>query len=92
MMKQDKLKKIHGHQYCIGFLLIILFPIFLLVPLLIMVNMGRPVFFAHQRSGFEKQVFSLFKFRTMREKHGENITRCRTNYVVGFVFEEIQYR
>ena len=91
MMKQDKLKRFMDISIA-SVLLIILFPIFLLVPLLIMVNMGRPVFFAHQRGGFEKQVFSLFKFRTMREKHGENITDAERITSLGLFFEEIQYR
>ena len=72
LMKSDKLKRLMDISIA-SVLLIILLPVFLLVMFLIMTTMGRPVFFSHQRSGFKKEAFFLFKFRTMREKHGENI-------------------
>ena len=53
-------------------LLFVLLPLFLVITMLILINMGRPIFFTHQRSGFHKTAFSLIKFRTMREiQYGE---------------------
>ncbi|MDA8631262.1 sugar transferase [Litoricolaceae bacterium] len=48
------------------FLLVLLVPIFLFVPLLILSDMGRPIFFTQNRSGKNKKSFKIFKFRTMR--------------------------
>lgn len=48
------------------FLLVLLVPIFLFVPLLILPDMGRPIFFTQNRSGKNKKSFKIFKFRTMR--------------------------
>jgi exopolysaccharide production protein ExoY len=45
--------------------LIVLAPIMLFVALLVLVTMGRPVFFAQQRVGFGRSSFRCFKFRTM---------------------------
>ena len=45
--------------------LMVLAPIMLFVALLVLVTMGRPVFFAQQRVGFGRSPFRCFKFRTM---------------------------
>ncbi|GJM17007.1 MAG: glycosyl transferase [Thermodesulfobacteriota bacterium] len=46
-------------------LLIVLFPLFLLISLLIKLGSEGPVFFTQERIGKEGKVFKLYKFRTM---------------------------
>lgn len=48
------------------FVLILLAPVFLLVGLIIVLTMGRPVFFVQKRMGLNNNAFSMYKFRTMR--------------------------
>lgn len=48
------------------FLLILLSPVFLLVSLIILVTMGRPIFFIQSRMGRNNQPFKMYKFRSMR--------------------------
>jgi exopolysaccharide production protein ExoY len=45
--------------------LIIMAPIMITIALLILVTMGRPIFFVQQRVGFNKRGFRCYKFRTM---------------------------
>jgi exopolysaccharide biosynthesis polyprenyl glycosylphosphotransferase len=51
--------------------LIICSPLFILVPLLIWMEDGRPVFFRQERVGRDGRRFILFKFRTMRQRVDE---------------------
>lgn len=46
--------------------LLILFPFFLLIALLVKVDSTGPVFYLQERVGKDKILFKLFKFRTMR--------------------------
>jgi exopolysaccharide biosynthesis polyprenyl glycosylphosphotransferase len=48
--------------------LIICSPLFILIPLLIWMEDGSPVFFKQERVGREGKRFVLFKFRTMRRR------------------------
>ena len=48
--------------------IIICSPLFILVPLLIWMEDGRPVFFRQERVGRDGRRFILFKFRTMRQR------------------------
>lgn len=48
------------------FLLIVLFPLFLLVAILIKLDSSGPVYFRHYRIGKDGQPFVLWKFRSMR--------------------------
>ncbi len=48
--------------------IIICSPLFILVPLLIWMEDGRPVFFRQERVGRDGRRFILFKFRTMRRR------------------------
>lgn len=50
--------------------LIILVPVFGLVALLILLFMGRPIFFTQPRIGLGSTVFTIYKFRTMNEPEG----------------------
>ncbi len=48
--------------------LIILFPIMLIIGLFIKFNMGGDIFFTQKRPGYLGKEFTMFKFRTMRNK------------------------
>src|SRR4051794_25992608 len=45
--------------------LVLLSPIFLVVSLLILVSVGRPIYFRQRRPGRHARPFTLLKFRTM---------------------------
>ena len=47
--------------------LLLLWPLYLLVALLILVTLGSPVVFRHVRPGYKARPFTLLKFRTMSE-------------------------
>ena len=61
--------------------LVCLMPFLAFISMMIFITMGRPIFFAHQRSGRNKTPFFMYKFRTMRqqkradETDAERITR-----------------
>lgn len=46
-------------------LMVIFFPVWIIVPALIWIDSGFPIFFAHNRVGKKGQSFQLFKFRSM---------------------------
>lgn len=52
--------------------LIILSPILLAVAILVRIKLGSPVIFKQQRPGRNEKIFTLYKFRTMTDKKGEN--------------------
>ena len=49
--------------------LIVLFPVFLYVAILIKIKMPGPVFFKQQRVGQNGKLFTMVKFRSMSVKH-----------------------
>ena len=54
-------------------LFFISFPLMLVIGLLILLNMGRPIFFMQSRPGYKGKIFDIYKFRTMRNlKQGED--------------------
>jgi sugar transferase EpsL len=53
-------------------LIILLAPLILFIALLIWVTMGRPILFKQRRVGYQGQVFTIYKFRTMTEERDEN--------------------
>ena len=53
-------------------ILLFLMPIFFLVALLVLVNLGSPIYFKQSRPGLNGKVFNIFKFRTMTNKHDNN--------------------
>ncbi len=61
------------------FLLIILFPIFLIVGLLIFLQDGLPVFFKQKRVGVNYSFFYIYKFRTMKKDTPNVATHLLTN-------------
>ena len=51
---------------CLSLLsLILLFPLFLVLSLLVAINLGFPVFYTQPRPGKRGKIFSIIKFRTM---------------------------
>ena len=54
------------------FLLITLFPLMLLISIIILIKMGRPIFFYQRRPGYKKKIFTIIKFRTMNNFTNEH--------------------
>ena len=52
--------------------LVILLPVFIVTALLILLSLGRPVFFRQLRSGRNEMPFTIFKFRTMKNSDYKN--------------------
>ena len=52
--------------------IIVLSPILLVVAVLVRVKLGSPVIFRQKRPGLNGKIFTLYKFRTMTDKHDEN--------------------
>jgi len=48
--------------------IIILFPIFFLISILVLIFLGKPVFFKQSRIGKNEEKFNMYKFRTMTNK------------------------
>jgi len=48
--------------------ILVLSPVFLIIPLFILLTMGAPVLFKQQRIGLDNREFEIYKFRTMRSK------------------------
>ncbi len=46
-------------------LLILFLPIYIIVSILILIKMGRPIFFRQKRPGLNEEIFGIYKFRTM---------------------------
>jgi len=66
------------------FIVVVGFPFFLAIALLIKLTSKGPVFFSQQRIGEEGEEFTLFKFRTMRQNADDSIHREFTrNFIEG---------
>lgn len=53
-----------------GFLLLL--PIYLIVSLLVLINLGLPIFFKQPRPGINGKIFYIYKFRTMTNEYDKN--------------------
>lgn len=49
-------------------LMVLLAPLMGIIAVLVCINLGRPVFFVHERPGRNEEIFRLIKFRTMKEE------------------------
>jgi lipopolysaccharide/colanic/teichoic acid biosynthesis glycosyltransferase len=47
-------------------------PLFIIIALLILMNLGSPVIFRQKRPGMNERIFTLYKFRTMTAERGES--------------------
>ncbi|HBG02325.1 MAG TPA: sugar transferase, partial [Firmicutes bacterium] len=47
-------------------------PVLLIVAILVRIKLGSPVIFKQPRPGLNEEIFTLYKFRTMTDKHDEN--------------------
>ena len=64
-------KRILDATFALGGL-IVLFPVLLLISALILITMGRPIFFRQRRPGKNQAPFTLLKFRTMGNETDES--------------------
>ena len=68
-------------------LLILLFPLFILVGLIILIETGSPVVYTAKRVGKNEKEFELYKFRSLRQDAPTNISSNkidRSKYVTKF--------
>jgi len=57
----------------LSLVLIILFlPIYIVVSLLILKNIGSPILFRQKRPGYQEKIFAIYKFRTMTNETDKN--------------------
>lgn len=54
------------------FLIMLFFPIYIVVSLLILLKMGNPILFRQQRPGYKEKIFGIYKFRTMTNDTDED--------------------
>lgn len=52
--------------------LLLSWPIMLIVAILVWINLGRPIIFKQQRPGLNGKIFTLYKFRSMKNEYDEN--------------------
>lgn len=52
--------------------LIVFWPIYLIVAILVRTKLGSPVLFTQDRPGMNEKIFKLYKFRTMTDERDEN--------------------
>lgn len=58
------IKRIIGLLMAVAFLLV-LWPIYLVIAIMIVIDTGFPVFYRADRGGYKNKTFKIFKFRTM---------------------------
>lgn len=63
-------------DFCLGLmLLLLLFPVLFGISALILVTMGRPIFFVQRRPGYKGKIFNIYKFRTMTTEKDETMSQ-----------------
>ncbi|WP_276203720.1 sugar transferase [Vibrio coralliirubri] len=53
-------------------LLISLFPVFCIVYIMVNYKLGRPAIFSQRRPGLDEKIFTMYKFRSMTDRKGNN--------------------
>lgn len=60
-------------DFLLAAILLILFsPLFIITVLLILLKIGKPIFFLQSRPGYKEKLFTIYKFRTMCDERDEN--------------------
>lgn len=60
-------------DFSLASILLLLFsPLFIVTILLILIKIGKPVFFLQSRPGYKEKLFTIYKFRTMSDERDEN--------------------
>ena len=67
--------------------IVLLSPVFLIIAIAILIDSGWPVLFCQPRSGLKNQAFTIYKFRTMRQKVDHVITFQPNKIPDDFVFK-----
>ena len=70
------------------FILLIFSPLFLLISLMVLIFLGRPIFFKQERPGMHNKLFTLYKFRTMNIIKDKTISphdQSRINFFGNFL-------
>jgi len=62
-------------------LIILLFPLYLIIILIIKIFQGKPVFFIQERPGLDSKIFKIIKFRTMSEGVNDINDISRITYI-----------
>ena len=62
--------------------LIMLIPVLAATALTVLLSMGRPIFFRQVRPGKDNQLFTIYKFRTMRNGPGSAPGLCQKSISV----------
>lgn len=52
--------------------IVVLSPVFLIVTIMVRVKLGSPVIFKQKRPGYNEKIFTLYKYRTMKDMRDEN--------------------
>lgn len=70
-----------GDAACSLLALIVLSPLLAITALAVLVSSGRPVLFRQPRAGRDAQVFTMFKFRTMRGSSWEGVQAVASDVI-----------
>jgi lipopolysaccharide/colanic/teichoic acid biosynthesis glycosyltransferase len=52
--------------------LVVLSPFLLLIALVVWIGLGSPIIFGQKRPGYKARIFTIYKFRTMRDAKGKD--------------------
>lgn len=55
-----------------GMAIVVLFPVYLIIAIVVRIQMGNPVLFSQDRIGKDEKIFKLYKFRSMTNEKDEN--------------------